>query len=86
MQGMGGEEGKAKYDAIEMGMTPEQVSSILYDEIDKPSRFRQFDREAAGRLDPNGTMQWSSGLVTINVQFLDGRVAWKKQTGLGSRR
>jgi hypothetical protein len=86
MLGMGGEVGREKFDAIQVGMTPEQVSNILYDDVDKPSRFRQFDREAARRLAPDGTMQWSSGMVTINVQFLDGRVAWKKQTGLGSKR
>jgi hypothetical protein len=84
--GMGQEGARDKYDAIQVGMTPEEVSSILYDDIDRPSRFCQFDREAARRLSPDGTMQWSSGSVTIDVHFRSGRVAWKTQTGLGSKR
>ena len=83
MLGMGGAVGRQKYEAIQVGMTPEQVSEILNGDIDKPSRFRQFDQEAARRLDPNGTMQWSSGSVTIDVHFRDGRVAAKKQIGPG---
>jgi hypothetical protein len=77
---------KDKFEAIRVGMTPEEVSTILYEDIDKPARFREFDRNAARRLAPDGTMQWSSGSVTIDVHFRDGRVAWKTQTGLESKR
>jgi hypothetical protein len=44
---MGTEAGKENYEAIQVGMTPEQVSSILFDDIDKLSRFREFDRDIA---------------------------------------
>jgi hypothetical protein len=84
--GLGREGDRDKYEAIQVGMTPEEVSSILYEDIDKPARFRQFDRDAARRLAPDGSMQYSSGSVTIDVQFRDGRVAWKTQKGLGPKR
>lgn len=66
---------RAKYNAIRVGMTAEQVQQILYSDSSSSQSSR--------RVSSNGEaqMSWSDGPIRIVVYFRNGRVVNKRITG-----
>jgi hypothetical protein len=76
LTGLGGASGpQAKYNAIRMGMTADEVHDILYGD----SRFRRETRRVSSSGDTQ--MTWSEGPIKITVYLRNGRVVNKKITG-----
>jgi hypothetical protein len=69
---------REKFDAIRVGMTVDQVDSILRQS--GGSGMRTLSRRFTE--DGGGEMTWSAGSMSITVRFRDGRVVSKSQSGL----
>src|SRR5262245_35128771 len=80
--GFGREGARAKFDAIKVGMTSDQVEKILFGSPDSGRRRRPNRSMRRLTEDGEAVIQWSSGPMTITVNFMDGRVVSKSQTGL----
>jgi hypothetical protein len=80
--GVGRESARAKFDAIQVGMSQEQVEKILFDSTGSGRRRRPNRSVRQLRDDGEAVIQWSSGPMTITVNFQNGRVVHKSQTGL----
>ena len=76
LSGLGGSSGpQAKYNAIRMGMTADEVHDILYGD----SRFRRDTRRVSSSGDTQ--MTWSEGPIKITVYFRNVKVVNKKIKG-----
>jgi hypothetical protein len=80
--GFGRESARAKFDAIQIGMSQEQVEKILFESSGSGRRRRPNRSVRQLRDDGEAVIQWSSGPMTITVNFQNGRVVHKSQTGL----